>query len=128
MKTIIKIFLLSILVSVSSHSIYAQSASSGTVVISAKNLYEGLKNNSLKFERNQAIIVTGILSDTGSSFIYNSAYLLISDKADGHIYVKAILADKKKRDDYKNGQNIRIRCRFYADRDTSIIVKDTRNE
>ena len=106
----------------------AQTDSNNTVVISAKELYEGLKNKSLKFNYNQEIIITGILKNTGSSFIYNSAYLLISDKEDGSVYVKAVLADKKKKEVYKNGQNIKIHCRFYEERDNVIVVKDAKNE
>ena len=52
---------------------YAQAGSDKTTVISAKNLYEGLKNKTLKFDYNQEITIIGILKDTGSSFIYNSA-------------------------------------------------------
>ena len=122
-KSIVTIFLFSVLLSVSA---YAQTASNEPVVISAKNLYEGLKNNSLKFDKNQEIIITGILSDTGSSLFYNSAYLLISDTAGGYIYVKAILADKNKRSDYRNGQSVRIRCRFYENREKVIVVKDSK--
>ena len=106
---------------------YAQADSDRTTVISAKSLYEGLKNKSLKFDYNQEIIITGILKDTGSSFIYNSAYLLISDKDNGDIYVKAVLADKKKKDEYKKGQEIKIRCRFYEERDKVVVVKDAKN-
>ena len=106
---------------------YAQADSDKTTVISAKNLYEGVKNKSLKFEYNQEIIITGILKDTGSSFIYNSSYLLISDKDNGYIYVKAVLADKKKRDEYKKGQEVKIHCRFYEERDRVVVVKDAKN-
>ena len=105
---------------------YAQADSDKTTVISAKSLYEGLKNKSLKFDYNQEIIITGILKDTGSSFVYNSAYLLISDKDNGDIYVKAVLADKKKRNEYKKGQEIKIRCRFYEERSKVIVVKDAK--
>ena len=107
--------------------VYAQTDSDKTTVISAKNLYEGLKNKSLTFNYNQEIVITGILKDTGSSFIYKSAYLLISDKNNGDIYVKAVLADKKKKDEYKKGQEIKIRCRFYEERDKVVVVKDAKN-
>jgi len=107
---------------------YSQADSDKTTVISAKSLYEGLKNNSLTFDYNQEIIITGILKDTGSSFVYNSAYLLISDKNNGSIYVKAVLADKKKKDEYKKGQEIKIHCRFYEERDKVIVVKDAKNQ
>ena len=107
---------------------YTQVNSDKTTVISAKSLYEGLKNKSLKFDYNQEIIITGILKDTGSSFIYNSAYLLISDKDNGDVFVKAVLADKKYKDDYKKGQKIEIRCRFYEERDKVIVVKDAKNK
>jgi hypothetical protein len=123
-----KVLLLSILLSIFTYSAYAQADSSKVVVISAKNLYEGLKNKSLKFNYNQEIEITGVLKETGSSIIYNSAYLLISDKENGHIYVKAVLADKKKRNEYKNGQNIKIRCRFYEERKNVVVVKDARNK
>ena len=103
---------------------YAQADSDQTTVISARSLYEGLKNKSLKFDYNQEIIITGILKDTGSSFIYNSSYLLISDRDNGNIYVKAVLADKNKRNEYKKGQEIKIRCRFYEERDRVVVVKD----
>ena len=106
---------------------YAQADSDKQTVISAKSLYEGLKNKSLTFDYNQEIIITGILKDTGSSFVYNSAYLLISDKNNGNIYVKAVLADKKKKDEYKKGQEIKIRCRFYEERDKVVVVKDAKN-
>ena len=125
---IIKALLFSILLSISIHSANAQSESRETVVISAKDLYEGLKNKSLKFDYNQEITITGILKNTGSSIIYNSAYLLISDKDNGYIYVKAVLADKKKRSEYKNGQSIKIQCRFYENRDQVIVVKDAKNK
>ena len=105
---------------------YAQADSDKITVISAKSLYEGLKNKSLKFDYNQEIIITGILKDTGSSFVYNSAYLLISDKDNEDIYVKAVLADKKKRNEYKKGQEIKIRCRFYEERSKVIVVKDAK--
>jgi hypothetical protein len=104
--------------------VYAQTNNDKAVVISAKNLYEGMKNKSLKFDYNQEIIITGILKETGSSFIYNSAYLLISDKDNGYIYVKAVLADKKKRSEYKNGQEVKIRCRFYEERGHVVVVKN----
>jgi len=104
--------------------VYAQTNSDKAVVLSAKNLYEGMKNKSLKFDYNQEIIITGILKETGSSFIYNSAYLLISDKDNGYIYVKAVLADKKKRSEYKNGQEVKIRCRFYEERGHVVVVKN----
>ena len=109
-------------------SAYAQADSDKTTVISAKSLYDGLKNKSLTFDYNQEIIITGILKDTGSSFIYNSAYLLISDKDNGNIYVKAVLADKKKKDEYKKGQKVKIRCRFYEERAKVVVVKDAKNE
>jgi hypothetical protein len=126
MGGILKISLFSILLSISIYTVNAQTGSE-TVVISAKNLYEGLKNKSLKFNYNQEVIITGILKDTGSSFVYNSAYLLISDKDNGYVYVKAVLADKSKRSEYKNGQNIKIRCRFYEDRDKVVVFKDAKN-
>ena len=106
---------------------YAQVNDGKTTVISAKSLYEGLKNKSLKFNYNQEIIITGILKDTGSSVIYNSSYLLISDKDDGDIYVKAVLADKRKKSEYKKGQKIRIHCRFYEERSKVVVVKDAKN-
>jgi hypothetical protein len=108
--------------------LHAQSDSDKTTVISAKSLYEGLKNKSLKFDYNQEVIITGILKDTGSSFIYNSSYLLISDKDNGNIYVKAVLADKNKKNEYKKGQNIKIHCRFYEERDKVVVVKDAKNK
>ena len=126
-ENIFKITLISILLSISAYSVNAQTGGSEIVVISAKNLYEGLKNKSLKFSYNQEIIITGILKDTGSSFVYNSAYLLISDKDNGFVYVKAVLADKSKRSEYKNGQNIKIRCRFYEERDKVVVFKDAKN-
>ena len=106
---------------------YAQAGSNKTTEISAKSLYERLKNKSLKFDYNQEIIITGVLKDTGSSLIYNSAYLLISDKDNGDIYVKAVLADKKKISEYKKGQEIEIRCRFYEERSRVVVVKDAKN-
>lgn len=106
----------------------AQTSKDTTIVISAKNLYKELKNKSLKFSYNQEIIITGVLKETGSSFIYNSSYLLISDKNDGYIYVKAVLADKKKKDEYKKGQTIKIHCRFYEERSNVIVVKDAKNQ
>ena len=106
---------------------YAQADNNKTTEISAKNLYEGLKNKSLKFDFNQEIIITGVLKETGSSFIYNSSYLLISDKNNGDIYVKAVLADKRKKDEYKKGQEIKIHCRFYEERDKVVVVKDAIN-
>ena len=127
-KSIIKSLLFSMLLSISAYSVNAQTNSDKAVVISAKNLYEGLKNKSLKFDYNQEIVITGILKDTGSSIIYNSAYLLISDKKDGSVYVKAVLADKKLKDKYKKGQNIKIRCRFYEERSSVVVVKDARDE
>ena len=126
-KFIVKIFLLSILLSAFTCAAYAQTGNREPVVISAKNLYTGLKNKTLKFDYNQEIIITGVLKETGSSIVYNSAYLLISDTDDGYIYVKAVLADKKKKDEYKKGQNIKIRCHFYEERDKVVVVKDTRN-
>ena len=123
----LKKILLCALFSTFIYGAYAQTNSNDAVVISAKNLYEGLKNKSLKFSYNQEIIVTGILKDTGSSFIYNSAYLLISDKDNGYTYVKAVLADKGKKDEYKKGQSVRVRCRFYEERGSVVVVKDTRN-
>ena len=125
-RNILKISLFSILLLISTYDANAQPGSE-TVVISAKNLYEGLKNKSLKFNYNQEVIITGVLKDTGSSFVYNSAYLLISDKDNGYVYVKAVLADKSKRSEYKNGQNIKIRCRFYEDRDKVVVFKDAKN-
>jgi len=110
-----------------SFSVYAQADNDKTTTISAKDLYEGLKNKSLTFDYNQEIIITGILKDTGSSFIYNSAYLLISDKDNGDVYVKAVLADKKKKDEYKKGQEVKIRCRFYEERSKVLVVKDAKN-
>ena len=107
---------------------HAQADRDKATVISAKSLYEGLKNKSLKFDYNQEIIITGILKDTGSSYIYNSAYLLISDKDNGDVFVKAVLADKKNKDEYKKGQKIEIRCRFYEERDKVIVVKDAKNK
>ena len=106
---------------------FAQSGSDNVTVISAKSLYEGMKNKSLKFNYNQEIIITGILKDTGSSFIYNSSYLLISDKDNGDIYVKAVLADRRKRGEYKKGDEIEILCRFYEERDKVVVVKDAKN-
>ena len=106
---------------------YSQTNSDKPIVISAKSLYEGLKNKSLTFNYNQEIIITGILKETGSSFIYNSSYLLISDKETGYVYVKAVLADKKKREEYKKGQNIEIYCRFYEERDNVIVLKNAKN-
>jgi len=108
--------------------LHAQSGSDKTTVISAKSLYEGLKNKSLKFNYNQEVIITGILKDTGSSLIYNSSYLLISDKDNGNIYVKAVLANKNKKNGYKKGQNIKIHCRFYEERDKVVVVKDAKNK
>jgi hypothetical protein len=132
MKTILvirrNILVLSVLFSIFTCGVYAQTGSDKTVTISAKELYEGLKNKTLKFDYNKEIIITGILKDTGSSFIYNSSYLLISDKSNGYIYVKAVLADKKKKSEYKKGQNIRIQCRFYEERDKVIVVKDAKNK
>ena len=122
-----KNLLLCTLLSAFSLCAYAQAGSNKTTVISAKSLYEGLKNKSLTFDYNQEIIITGILNNTGSSFIYNSAYLLISDKDNGDIYVKAVLADKKKKDEYKKGQEINICCRFYEERDKVVVVKDAKN-
>ena len=122
------ILLLSILLSVFTYSAYAQTGSDKTIAISAKELYDGLKSKSLKFSFNQEIIITGILKETGGSIIYNSSYLLISDKENGTIYVKAVLSDKKKRSEYKKGQNIKIQCRFYEERDKVIVVKDAKNK
>jgi len=128
MKNFAKTLLLSILLSALAFPIYAQTGKSETVVISAKDLYEKLKNKSLSFDYNQEVVITGILKETGSSIIYNSAYLLISDKDNGYIYVKAVLADKKKRSEYKNGQEIKIVARFYEERDHVIVVKDAKNK
>ena len=122
-KLLLSTFLLAL-----SLCLYAQADSDKITVISAKGLYEGLKNKSSKFNYNQEIIITGILKDTGSSFIYNSAYLLISDKDDGDIYVKAVLADKRDKDKYKKGQEIKIHCRFYEERDKVVVVKDAKNK
>lgn len=122
-----KIFLFALFF-ISTLYVFAQKGSDTTTVISAKDLYEGLKNKSLKFNSNQEIIITGILKDTGSSFIYNSSYLLISDKDNGYTYVKAVLADKKKKDEYKKGQSIKIYCRFYEERGNVIVVKDAKDE
>ena len=108
-------------------SVYAQSDCDKTTTISAKDLYDGLKDKSLTFDYNQEIIITGILKDTGSSFVYNSAYLLISDKDNEDVYVKAVLADKKKKDEYKKGQEVKIRCRFYEERSKVLVVKDAKN-
>jgi hypothetical protein len=102
----------------------AQTNNDTPIVITAKNLYEGLKNKTLTFDYNQEIIITGVLKETGSSTIYNSSYLLISDKAGGHVYVKAVLADKKKKDEYKEGQNVKIHCRFYEERSKVVVVKN----
>jgi len=122
------ILLLSIFLSAFASAASAQTGSDKTIVVSAKELYEGLKNKSLKFSFNQELIITGVLKETGSSFIYNSSYLLISDKENGSVYVKAVLADKKKRSEYKKGQNIKIQCRFYEERDKVIVVKDAKNK
>ena len=127
-KSVTRILLFPVLWFVCVHSAYAQTGNSETVTIPAKALYEGMKNKSLKFDYNQEVIITGILKETGSSIIYNSSYLLISDKDNGYIYVKAVLADKKKRSTYKNGQSIKIRCRFYEERDKVVVVKDARKE
>ena len=107
----------------------AQAQTNGDVVtvITAKDLYEGMKNKTLKFSYGQEIIITGVLKETGGSIIYNSSYLLISDKNDGYVYVKAVLADKKKRDEYKKGQSVRIHCRFYEERSAVVVVKDATN-
>ena len=126
-KIIVKTLLLSILLSVFTYAAYAQTENREPIVISAENLYTGLKNKSLKFDYNQEIVITGVLKETGSSIVYNSAYLLISDKENGSVYVKAVLADKKKKDEYKKGQSIKIRCRFYEERDKVVVVKDTKN-
>jgi hypothetical protein len=108
--------------------LYAQDNNSGSItVISAKDLYEGLKNKTLNFDYNQRIVITGVLKDTGSSFIYNSSYLLISDSDSGYIYVKAVLSDKNKRSEYTSGQNIKINSRFYEERDKVVVVKDSKN-
>ncbi|MDR1678762.1 MAG: hypothetical protein LBR81_03190 [Prevotellaceae bacterium] len=107
--------------------ICTQTGNSKIPVISAKDFYTGLKNKSLKFSYNQEIIITGVLKDTGSSLIYNSSYLLISDKKDGGVFVKAVLADKNKRSEYKNGQNIQIYCRFYEEREHVVVVKNAKN-
>jgi len=120
-----KIFLCTLLFAFT-YCAYAQTDTDKTVVISAKNLYEGLKNKTLKFDYNQKIIITGVLKDVGSSFIYNSSYLLISDKETGTIYVKAVLADKKKKSEYKKGQEIKVQCRFYEERNSVVVVKDTK--
>jgi hypothetical protein len=128
MKNFAKTLLLSILLSALAVPIYAQTGKSETVVIFAKDLYKRLKNKSLSFDYNQEVVITGILKETGSSIIYNSAYLLISDKDNGYIYVKAVLADKKKRSEYKNGQEIKIVARFYEERDHVIVVKDAKNK
>jgi len=105
----------------------AQTNSDAVTVITAKDLYEGMKNKTLKFSYGQEIIITGVLKETGSSIIYNSSYLLISDKNDGYVYVKAVLADKRKRGDYKKGQSVRIHCRFYEERSAVVVVKDATN-
>jgi len=106
---------------------YAQPENDQTTVISAKELYDGLKNKSLNFRYNQEIIITGVLRDTGSSLIYNSSYLLISDQSNGDIYVKAVLADRRKRSEYRKGQEVTIHCRFYEERDRVVVVKDAKN-
>ncbi|MDR1760294.1 MAG: hypothetical protein LBR60_07195 [Fibrobacter sp.] len=105
-------------------SVFAQ-AENASKVFAAKDLYDGLKKKSLRFSDRQEIIITGVLKSIGSSFIYNSSYLLISDRADGKIYVKAILADKDKKTEYKEGQEIKIRSFFYEERDNVIVVKGT---
>ena len=109
---------------------YSVSAQTDTqiITISAKELYDGLKNKSLSFNFNQEIIVTGILRNTGSSILYNSAYLLISDHENGNIYVKAVLADKNKRNEYQNGQAVRIRGQFYVERSNVILIKGAESE
>ena len=105
----------------------AQTNNDKPITITAKDLYEGLKNKTLKFDYNQEIIITGVLNETGSSYIYNSSYLLISDKVGGYVYVKAVLADKKKRSDYKKGQKVKIHCRFYEERSSVVVVKNATN-
>ena len=40
--------------------------------------------------------------------------------------MKAVLADKKKKEEYKKGQEIKIRCRFYEERD-KVVVKNAKN-
>ncbi len=94
--------------------------------ISANNLFKGLKNKTLSFFYNQELIIIGVVKEIGSSIIYNSSYILISDTANGSIYVKAVLADKNKKSEYKPGETIVIRCRFYEERDAVIVVKDAK--
>ena len=116
--------------------VYAQTDNK-TVLISAKDLYDGLTNKSLKLNPNQEIIVTGILADVGSSIgfsfstettsSYSHSYILIADKSKERAYVKAILADKKKEKEYKKGQKIKVRCRFLEEKDNLVVVEDTRN-
>ena len=126
-KHILKALLTTTLFAVATLIVYAQTDSK-TVTISAKDLYEGMKNKSLRFTYGQEMIITGILENTGSSIVYNSGYLLISDKEGGHIYVKAVLADKRKRSEYKKGQIVKIRCHFYEERSNVVVVKDAKNE
>ncbi len=102
-------------------SVFAQTDK--PTVIAAKDLYDGLKKKSLRFSDRQEIVITGVLKTIGSSFIYNSSYLLISDHTGGEVYVKAILADKNKKSEYKEGQEIKIRSYFYEERDHVIVVK-----
>ena len=129
MQTInLKKVLFCILLFAFTYCVQAQTDNNKPVVISAKSLYEGLKNKTLRFNYNQEIVITGILKETGSSFIYNSSYLLISDKDNGTVYVKAVLADKKKKDEYKKGQSINIQCRFYEERESVVVVKDAKNK
>ena len=106
---------------------YAQSSGASITTIAAKDLFNGLKNKSLTFDYNQPIIITGVLKDIGSSFIYNSSYLLISDKTDGQVYVKAVLADKNKKSEYKKGQVVKIEARFYEEREKVVVVKDSKS-
>ncbi len=121
------LFTVMFFVSLSVQSLNAQGDNNKIVVIPAKELYDELKSKTLSFNYNQEIIITGVLKETGSSFIYNSSYLLISDKENGTVYVKAVLADKNKRSEYKNGQQIKIRARFYEEREKVVVVKDAKN-
>jgi len=97
-------------------------------VFTAKEFYETIKNKAVIFNYGQKITITGVLKEKGSSIIYNSSYLLISDKTNGYVYVKAVLADKNKIGEYTKGQTIKIEASFYQEREKVIVLKDAKTK
>jgi len=97
-------------------------------VFTAKEFYEAIKNKTVVFNYGQKITITGILKEKGSSIIYNSSYLLISDSSDDYVYVKAVLANKNKISQYTKGQVVKINASFYQERDKVVVLKDAKTE